>query len=325
MIHFRSILAMAAFAAILGMPSQSNAAGCAVTASFTAPTPQIEYDPFHPAPQRSNAFSIALTAPPIVPGQPRVRSIDYQFLDVNSSAQPQIGENGALVEIVRSGRSILLARTAADYSNPDAFNSVTVPNGTNVGTGLVGFMVADSRQDLTAGQENERFDLAYRCNLADGTTSEGVVPAALLASVSTRYLVRATVVGGGSSRTLNIDPVSRVATGGMAIRSTGNFSLAVASANGLSLIPSGTTAGTILPDDQKIPYQVRIDGQIVETNSAPKLCRRSGLSGSVVRLSTSVSQGVNLDVVRAGTYSDVLTVTVTPEINGGASAPNCGA
>jgi hypothetical protein len=111
----------------------------------------------------------------------------------------------------------------------------------------------------------------------------------------------------------------------MAIRSTGNFSLAVASANGLSLIPSGTTAGTILPDDQKIPYQVRIDGQIVETNSAPKLCRRSGLSGSVVRLSTSVSQGVNLDVVRAGTYSDVLTVTVTPEINGGASAPNCGA
>jgi hypothetical protein len=300
MIQFKSILAIAAFACTVGASPHSYAAGCAVTASFTAPSPEIEYDPFQPAAQRSNPFSLALTAPVGLAGQARVRSIDYQFLDTDSPLQPRIGANGAVVEIVRSGHSILFARATADYSDAANFNTVTIPNGTNVGTGVVGLMLADGRQDLAAGRASERFDMAYRCNFSDGSTGEGLVPAALLASVSTQYLLRATVVGGGTSKTLYIDPVSRVASGGMAIRSTGPFSLAIASTNGLNLFPLGTSTGTSLPDNQKIPYEVRIDGDAMAVSSAPKMCARSGLGGSV------------------------LTVTVTPEINGAASASNCG-
>jgi hypothetical protein len=316
------IVAAALYA--VGFVTSAQGAGCDVTASFSSPSPEVDYDPFRPATQRSNQFSLSLTVPAPQAGQPRVRTIDYQFLDTNSSAQPQIGSVGALVDIVRGPRNLLRASTVGDFSDPDTYNTLTLPNNVFNGSSVVGVLAVDGRQDLAAGRQSENFDLAYRCNFSDGTTGDGVIPAALLSAVDTQYLVRATVVGGGSAKTLTIDPLTRGTSGGMAIRSTGPYSFTIESDNALKMLPVGTVAGSVLPLDQVIPYQVRIDNQPVTLTSLPKLCARSGLAGAVVRLSTSLGSGVNTNIIRAGDYSDILTVTITPEMNGGAGAASCG-
>jgi hypothetical protein len=324
MSKFSSIIAIALLASAGGGVSQSLSAGCAVTASFNTSVARIDYDPFAPNTQRSGTFSITLTPPTPIAGQPRVRSIDYQFLDTDSSAQARVGSAGAIVEVVRAGRSVLLARTTPDFTDANSYHTINVPTGTNVGNGPVGALVADARQDLVAGDQSESFDLAYRCNYSDGSTEGGTIPSALFATVSTGFLLRATVVGGGTSRTLTIDPDNRTASGAMAIRSTGSYSIAVSSQNNLNLLANGVTNAANVPEDQKLPYNVRIGGDLMTPSSPPKMCARSGLSGAVVRVNTRLDQGVDTNRVRAGTYSDVLTVTVTPEVNGAGAAGNCG-
>lgn len=321
--YYNALICAGIIAGSIGMGSTAHAAGCAVTASITSTPLSIDYDPFVAATQRSPAFSITLTPPTAMAGQPRVRSIDYQFLDTDSSTQPQIGAQGALVEITRAGRSILHARGNADFTDPAGYNSVNIPNGSSSGTGPVGVMIADGRQDLAAGVQSENFDLGYRCNFSDGSTADGVLPAALAASVSTQFLVRATVVGGGSSKTLTIEPGTRSASGGMSVRSTGPFSISLASINNLTLRPEGALPTAVLPANQTLPYVVRVGGDVMAPTSPAKQCARSGLGGSVIRVNTRLANGVDVNEVRAGTYSDVLTVTVTPEVNGGGAAVDC--
>jgi hypothetical protein len=321
--HLITLLSFGLVAGSFGFGLDAQAAGCAVTTNVTASPLSIDYDPFLAATQRSSAFSITLTPPTAVAGQPRVRSIDYQFLDTDSPSQPQIGAQGALVEIVRAGRSILHARGNTDFTDPNGYNSVNIPNGSNSGTGPVGVMIADGRQDLAAGTQSENFDLGYRCNFSDGSTTDGIIPVVLTATVSTQFLVRATVVGGGSSKTLTIEPGTRSASGGMSVRSTGPFSISLASINNLTLRPEGAMPNAVLPANQTLPYVVRVGGDVMEPTSPPKMCARSGLGGSVIRVNTRIAGGVDVDEVRAGTYSDVLTVTVTPEVNGAGTGVNC--
>jgi hypothetical protein len=326
MTHSTRLIGLAAATlSAVGFVPFAHSAGCHVTASFSSPAPEVDYNPFRPATQRSNTFSLSLTVPAPLAGQPRVRSIDYQFLDTNSSARPQMGTVGALVDLVRGSRNLLRASTSGDFSDPDSFNSLIIPNNVLVGTSVVGVLAVDGRQDLAAGRQTENFDLAYRCNFSDGTTGDGLLPAALLSAVETQYLVRATVVGGGSTKTLTIDPLTRATSGGMAIRSTGPYSLSIDSDNALKMLPVGTTAGAFLPVDQVIPYEVRIDGQPITLSSPPKMCARSGLAGAVVRLNTRLGNGVDTGAIRAGNYSDILTVTITPEVNGGGAGTSCGA
>jgi hypothetical protein len=324
MMKYPSLIATAIFASVTGTASQAATGTCPVTASYTSPVPIIDYDPFAANLQKSGPFSISITTPTPVPGQPRVRSVDYQFLDTDSQTQARVGNAGAVVELVRAGRSVLLARSVPDFSDPNTYHSINVPNGSNVGTGPVGALVGEARQDLVAGDQSERFDLAYRCNFSDGTSVEGTLPASLLATVSTQFLVRATIVGGGTSRTLDIDPDTRTADGGMAIRSTGPYSLEITSDNDLTLLPAGMSNPATAPEDQKLPYDVRIGGDLMTPLSPPKLCARSGLSGAIVRVNTRLAATADPARVRAGTYRDVITVTVTPEVNGSGTINACG-
>jgi hypothetical protein len=302
----------------------ADASACISSAVFAANGAEVLYDPFRVNAQRSGQFGVTFTLSAPGSGQPRVASIDYQLLDIDSVTQPQLGTNGAQVEILRQNKSVLLAKPAPDFADQSNFNTVNVPNASLVVSSIVGQLSVEGRQDIPAGLQSEAFDLAYRCNFSDGSTTVGIRPAGLLASVNTQFLVRATVVGGGTSRTLEIDPAVRATSGAMAIRSTGPYNLAIASENGMRMVPNNGGNGASIPSNQIIPYKVRIDGEDIDQNSSPKVCGRSGLNGAVVRVATRVANGVNLSEIRAGTYSDVLTVTVTPDVSASSGTANCG-
>jgi hypothetical protein len=312
------ILMMSAIAFGLSFSmDRAYAAPCGLAMTPPGGPLEIEYDPFSAATQRSNAMSIGFSVATPNTGPQRVRSVDYQFLDTNSSPQPAIGMNGALIEVTRGADSILRVGTAGDFSTPGHFNTVHFGVGnTNVSANNVR-LIADGRQDIGAGLTSENFDLAYRCNFADGSTESGTLTAKLNTQINTKYLVRATMVGGGTTRTLDIDPITRRASGGMAIRSTGAFDISIASENALRLRPEGASPTSILPADQTVPYDVSVDGDAMTPSSPPKQCGRSGLTGSVLPVTTRLAPSVDVTKLRAGSYSDTLTVTISPNVSGG--------
>lgn len=285
------------------------ATDCLTSVSFSNASPRVDYDPFNVSPQTSPTFSLTVSRVSRGQSAPRVTSVDIQFVDLDSNeGNASIGSVGLNnVEIVGGGAQLLRGSTP-NFSAGKFLTIDFTGTASNATSSLMRLRIPGSN-DAHAGVYRESVDLAYRCNLTDGTTSTWTRSGALTLVGDVANLVRAVAVGGGTSASLFLNPSTLQATGALAVRSTGAYSVSATSENNFKLRANG--AGRNPPPDQEIDYEFLVDGEMLNAPNAERRCPRSGIGGTNLTVQSRIRGSVA--ALRSGQYSDVVTITVTPE------------
>jgi hypothetical protein len=292
------------------------ASDCLTSALLSNTSPRIDYNPFNVSPQTSSAFTLTVSRIATPSGAPRVTSVDIQFVDTNSSeGNAGIGNTGLNgVEILGGGAQLL----RGGVSNFLTGNSLSIGfsgAASNATSSSIRLRIPGSN-DAQAGSFSEPIDLAYRCNLSDGTSSTWTRTGAATMVADVAFLVRAVAVGGGTSARLFLNSATLEATGALAVRSTGPFSVSATSQNDFKLRANGV--GRNARPDQEIDYDFAVDGKLLSVPGSKRTCPRSGIGGLSLRIQSRIPGST--EALRSGQYSDIVTVTVTPETF---SAPAC--
>jgi hypothetical protein len=289
------------------------AADCLVGVSVSKSSAIIAYNPFVSGEQSSEPFQVTFERRPSN-SVLRVSSVDFQFIDTDSpSGAARIGQSDLTGVGITGGSTQILGGGTSDFSASRPFLNVDFSGNSPSATSSNMRLRIPGGRDTPAGYEAEQVSLAYRCNFSDGTKAEGTRNSALTIGANVQFLVRATTVGGSDSTTLNFDPVNQQVIGGLAVRSTGPFSVSAVSQNQFVLRPNGNQGASPLPSDQIFPYNFHIAGKLMNASGAKKLCPRTGTAGQILRVRARGSVDALVGQLRSGGYSDVLTVTISPE------------
>src|SRR5690606_17874895 len=90
------------------------------------------------------------------------------------------------------------------------------------------------------------------------------------------------------------------------VRSTGPYRISARSLNGGQMLREGATAPQA---SDRIAYEARLDGQLLQPDSTALRMERAGLLGHRFSLDVEVEP---VDDKRAGLYADTLLLTLTP-------------
>jgi hypothetical protein len=198
-------------------------------------------------------------------------------------------------------------------------------------TATVGFDIAlPANLNLQASQ-SLAFDAIFACSTTGGgspTNQTGSIPNAIVFPVTVLSALQASYVG----TALDFGDVTNVTTaslttpltrqGNIRVASSGAFEIKAHSQNNFRLVSSGGTPNT---PAQSLTYTATLVGQTragVSGNSPvladiSKVCSRAGIAGQLLPLLTRLTegpQGASPSKVTS-VYQDILTITVTPQID----------
>jgi hypothetical protein len=303
-----AVTVIASFLLALAGPA-SAAVDCLSTASLSNGAPSVAYDPFSWGGQNSSVFTLTVSRIATVSGAPSVSSVDAQFIDTNSSeGNASIGTSGLSGVDIFGGGAALLRGLTHNFASAGSMNIDFSGAALNATSGPLRLRIPGGN-DAHAGSYSEAIDLAYRCNLSNGTSSVWIRSGVATMNANVAFLVRAVAVGGGTSADLFLNPNTLEATGALAVRSTGPFAVTASSANGFKLRANG--AGRGVGSDQEIAYSFLVDGESLNLAGSQRICPRSGIGGASLSVKSRVTELTG--ALRSGQYSDTITVTVTPE------------
>lgn len=276
------------------------------------------YNPFSGSEQASAAGELVLER---ASGFAGAFDVKVQLLDFNSpSGVAAIGQTGLAGVTVTSGATGMLRSGSADFSAGSNWVSRSFRQNTSQIT-IPGIRLrVPGSLDVAASNSpySETVDVVVECSQA-GQTWTQTLSAGAQFQVAVQSRLRATVVGNVNAGSIAIDPVSGSAGSGLRVASSGPFSLEVGSDNGFELrLPGGNPNA---PSDQRVSYTVSMaGGSFTGTTPAAgrkRQCGRTGLAGETLPVDLELASNANR--LRSGDYSDVLTVTVTPNVVGPAS------
>ena len=355
---FRNLaLLLSAALASFATAAQAQNSPCGITGSASAAP--IVYDPFNPSGLASTNITLNLTRVNTTGGGD-TRFVNF-YLKANSSTGT--GANGASIVANSVSGSAAVEGVGLnifyDYLTPAPTLPLNPINGTPSGanryleinftgnnagsdTAQVNFTVSlPANLNLNAVQ-NLAFDAFFTCNIqggqSNGATNTGtfsnavVFPVTVLSALRTYYAGTALdfgEIGNIATGTLAGSPKKTSTSNYVFVQSSGAYSVTLSSQNGFKLFkPSAAVA------NDKIDYRLRFLGADVDSttaNSGPggiaitKSCQRATLS------STGNQLPIQAKLVEGGqgknpspTYSDILTVTVTPLIYSDPGTNACG-
>ena len=294
----------AAAGAGLAAAAGPAAASCLENVNLSGPPADVDYNPFQAAMEMSSPFTLVAERRRAGQNQPRVVSVDLQFLPEGS---PYAGSGINTYDLASGGVSVL-SPTGMPFGGG---SWVTIDFNNNQPTSSMPIrLVVPARQDAVAGFHEGRFGLAWRCTLSNGQSEEGQSADFLRTTIDVANRVRAVAVGGGTAGTLMVNPATQEATGGLAIRSTGPFTIAASSPTGFEM-RLNNAGGASVPDDQRARYRLKVAGTVLSQPGASLSCARTGLAGANLNVRTELRDDPK--ALRAGNYMDVVTVEVTPQ------------
>jgi len=339
---FRTIAVMlgVAFASLAGT---AHAATCGITGSASA-QPAV-YDPFNPSGLTATSITLNLTRVNTSGGG------DTRIVNFYLKANPTIGsalDGTSLVPTVVAGSVSSLGTGNNIFYNFNATPPIvsptsTVPSGSNrflqinftgnnagSDTAQVTFQVSlPANLNLNAIQ-NLSFDAFFGCNVQGGQdngkqqtgsfANAVTFPVVVLSALRTYYAGTALdfgEIGNVTTASLAGAPQRTSTSNYVFVQSSGAYSVTLKSQNGFKLFKPGATVA-----NDKIDYSLRFLGDTVTSASGgpgavtiTKSCQRATLSttGNVLPIQAKLlegGQGKN----PSPSYSDILTVTVTPLI-----------
>jgi hypothetical protein len=297
-------LSLVAGAGVLAAAGPVAASCVSVTQAGAAPS--VDYNPFRAATETSAPFTLVATRRQARQNQPQVVRVDLQFVPDGS---PFAGSGITSYDLASAGVSVV-SPTGTAFGGGGSWVSIDFANN-QPASSLPIRLVVPGRQDAIAGSYEGRFKLAWRCTLSNNTTEEGEWPNGLWTTIDVASRVRAVAIGGGTAGTLLVNPATQEATGGLAIRSTGPFTVAASSPTGFEM-RLNNVGGARTPDDQRAGYRLKVAGEVLSLRGASLTCARTGLSGSTLNVRTELR--VDPKTLRAGNYMDVVTIDVTPQV-----------
>lgn len=305
-----SVLAAAGLATVPG----AALAGCVEFETVAAPTPR--YDPFSPAPTvQALGLRLRRTAP-------EVTSVRFLIADPTPDrAASRLGAAGprdyALVWLGDASRRVFVS-------------GAEQPNGTNgalvaFGAGPAGDVVhthvqlrVPAGQPVTAGRHEEPLEIRYVCYAGAERIGGGETQRTNQVAVAMETPEQISVhVGSLGQRrgeiALGVLDTGADAWGAVAIiaQSTSAYEISVAARWGE--LRRGEA------DAARLPYALSLDGAAVEPGARIGCGPTPAPAGRTHQLQAAV-RGRDADVVPAGSYSDVLTITFSPRL--GLSGPS---
>lgn len=346
---------LAAMAIMLGWSSAAQAQTACGLSGISASAAPLVYDPFNP-----NGFSssnIVMNISRINPPGGGSTSVLNFFLKPNLAT----GANATGIQLIPLSVSGQAALDGAGLNifygtsevPPNLLPITTMPSsgnrfakisftGNNAGSDTVAVtfqVVLPPNLQLNAMQ-SLGFDASFSCNIQggqlSGQTQTGdranavTFPVTVLSALRTYYAGTALEFGeiGNITTAALATPKLTSPSNYVFVQSSGAYSVTLASQNGFQLYKPGAA----VPGD-KIAYQLRFLGENVNsaTNPSPgavsitKSCQRAGLatSGNTLPIQAKLLEGGS-GKNPSPTYSDVLTITVTPLIYSDPGTFPCG-
>jgi hypothetical protein len=291
--------------------SPAMAATCA-TLSISPATPAIPtWDPIQPALQEA---SFTATLNPVSSSTKRARLI---FLDANSNMTPLRlqGATGPRYEIVNTATGATVSfpmntQVASQTVPLTQFNNgnsaaVAIPMKVRIPANL------NPVEDFVGGTifaEGLRYAVqCFKANGNDNGSDLGVV-SGLNVSLTIPRLARLTTASPVTINFGNFTTTSQQVQ--VSLRSTGSLNVSVTTTNGSKMVRFGTPAP--FPLNSVIPYTMRYNGNIIAPGVPLTNQTRAGVLGSSFPLQLQLA-GIPSGKL-AGSYSDTITLTVTPGI-----------
>ncbi|MDZ4109311.1 MAG: hypothetical protein U1E18_06885 [Brevundimonas sp.] len=300
------------------------AQSCGVTGTNVASIGN--YDPFSPSAISSVTTSVTLTRLTGTGGK-KTQNVNFYFVKPAGSPAYQIIYDGSNVLYEApgyAGAPIL----NVNNSNPTPglvyvnFGGAAAPD-----TQTVNFTVTvPAGADLTAGGSIP-FDIRYVCKGTGGMTdvsSPQTLTNAFSLNITVLSALQASYVGAAldfgeigtlSTPTVLASPATYTRPGAVRVASSGPYSVELTSQNNFQLTAAGAST---------IDYRMAFLGQ-TRSNASPVFspvnCLRAGVSGVNLPISVTLQEGGETKIP-ASSYSDNLSVTVTPLVVAG-GAQNC--
>ena len=300
-------------AAACGSAGTAIAANCA-TIAVTPGAPAIPtWNPINPTAQEAS-FSVGVTR-----ASTTSKSVRLIFLDANSSAIPvRIGTTtGPRYQIINidSGATISFPSSAQ-------VSSQTVPvtsfgNGTNnlVSVNVKVRIPANTApaEDFSGGANfSETLNFAVECfkNSNGNGPSTGIDNATASGLTLNLAIPKIASIVTAAPATINFGNFTTTTqTAQVSVKSTSTLNVSVATSNTGKLVRSG--AVTPVPADSYIPYSMSFNGASMAPNTTLTNQTRAGVLGSSYPLQLVLTDGIPFGKL-AGTYSDTITLTISP-------------
>jgi hypothetical protein len=178
------------------------------------------------------------------------------------------------------------------------------------------------------------FDLNYRCSGAGGgkpfeetgsITDALSFPIKVLSGLEASYsghVLDFGEVGTMTDADISKNQIAFTKSGWVNVRSSGAFTLKLTSQNGYRLTFPG---GDLSKTSQTLRYTARLAGTAMTSNgssTATISCVRAGLTTLQIPISAELNEGGSLKAA-SSSYSDILSITVSPEMADASGATQC--
>lgn len=302
-------LALSALAAAV-LPGAAVAANCAtVTASPASPAIPT-WDPLN-GPDQEASFTVTITRT-----SNQSRSVRLIFVDADSTATPtRVGANGPRYEII----NVSDGGTRISYPQGTQIASLSLPTAkfAGQGTATVDLKVrilanTSVQEDFVGGTiYSEALRYSAQCFRTNGNDNgiDNAAASNLLVNLTIPKLLSIVTAGPATIDFQNFTTDQQQAL--IKIRSTSTLNVSATTTNGGRLKLGASTAQNAV-----IPYDMRFG--LPTTRPLPKLiigqtlnATRAGVAGKDYALRLSLSDGVPSGKL-AGSYSDTITLTITP-------------
>jgi hypothetical protein len=271
------------------------------------------FDPFGAGGAVRN-FSLSLRGPGGTGQHAYVQLVDH---DAQGGAFRIGGELGPYTIVAATGQAVLAQQGDTRPPGMSNLNSPWVAVNPGAHGEMVNFQLQINPDIVPAGVYDKVLDLRVACPSGHGYTYT-IVPAVVEIHVAVDNVVK--LVGGHNARLdfgdLAIDGPPSKAQELVGLRASGAFNIAVRSEGG---VIAGANSGVMmrenaggLTDADRIPYRVNV--QNLPMNGAEAHYRCGGAVGAIsIAVQTNPSPGAGK---HAGTYRDILHVTLTPDFYG---------
>jgi hypothetical protein len=324
----------------VGSAAWAQSATCGITGSATAGT--VYYDPFNPTGLAATTITLNLTR--LNPAGGGKTNIVNFFLKAQSAEADGTsivptnvaiggGVAGVNLNIFHdfANSPPVVAPTSVSPSAANRFLKLSFAgNNTQSDTAAVTFQVTlPANLDLNA-VDSLAFNAIFACSTIGGgpgtqqtgqITNAVVFPVVVLSALQASYvgpLLDFGEVGDKTTTQVQAAPATYTKSGDIRVASSGAYEISMTSTNNYRLtFPGGNPA---MPG-QSLAYSATLvgitrngvsGGPIIGQTAITKTCARAGVGGILLPVSVRLTEGGSTKMT-APAYSDLLTVTVTPQ------------